>query len=118
LPCVFPGARQRASHVVSSRRRQLLFLPCAVKKRTTKIIYRALSDTAHGNGALPCEMLPCALCRWPRRKTHDKEFAMRFRAFAVRPWGTTNPLFPVVYLGNTMSNPHLYLAQINDNKKT
>jgi hypothetical protein len=41
-------------------------------------------------------MLPCALCRAPRRKTHDKEFAVRFRAFAVRHGRTAKPLFPVV----------------------
>jgi hypothetical protein len=41
-------------------------------------------------------MLPCAICRAPRRKTHSKEFAVRFRAFAVRPWRTAKPLFPVV----------------------
>jgi hypothetical protein len=72
----------------------LLFLPCAVKKCTAKIIYRVLSAAAHDKGALPCKMLPCALCRAPRRKTHDKEFAVRFRAFVVRPWRTANPLFP------------------------
>jgi hypothetical protein len=59
----------------------LLFLPCAVKKRTTKIIYRALSDTAHDKGAFPCKMLLYALYYAPRRKTHDKEFAVRSRAF-------------------------------------
>jgi hypothetical protein len=58
------------------------FLPCIVKKRTAKIIYRALSDAARGKGVLPCKMLPCALCRALRRKTHGKEFAVRFRAFA------------------------------------
>jgi hypothetical protein len=39
-------------------------------------------------------MLPCALCRAPRRKTHGKEFTVRFRAFAVSPWRTTNSCFP------------------------
>jgi hypothetical protein len=38
-------------------------LPCVMKKRTAKIIYRALSDAAHDKDALPCKMLPCALCR-------------------------------------------------------
>jgi hypothetical protein len=70
------------------------FLPCIVKKRTAKIIYRALSDVAHGKGDLPCKMLPCALCRAPRRKTQNKEFAVRFMAFAVRSWCTAKPLFP------------------------
>jgi hypothetical protein len=72
------------------------FLPCVVKKRMAKILYRALSDAAHGKGALPCKMLPCALCCAPRRKTHGKEFAVRFWTFAVRPRRTANPLFPVV----------------------
>jgi hypothetical protein len=27
---------------------------------------------------------------------HDKEFAVRFWAFAVRQWRTAKPLFPVV----------------------
>jgi hypothetical protein len=48
------------------------FLPCAVKKRTAKIIYRALSDAAHGKGALPCKMLPCALCRGPTKNTRQR----------------------------------------------
>jgi hypothetical protein len=60
-------------------------VPCVVKKRTTNIVYRALSYVAHDKDALPCKMLPCALCRAPRRKKHDKEFAVRFWAFAVRP---------------------------------
>jgi hypothetical protein len=42
------------------------FLPCVMKKRTAKILYRVLSDAAHGKGILPCKMLPCALCRAPR----------------------------------------------------
>jgi hypothetical protein len=57
------------------------FLPCVMKKRTAKILYRVLSDAAHGKGILPCKMLPCALCRAPRRKTHGKEFAVRFWTF-------------------------------------
>jgi hypothetical protein len=60
-----------------------------VKKRMAQVIYRALSDAAHGKGALPCKMLPCALCRASRRKTHGKEFA-------VRHGRTTKPLFPVL----------------------
>jgi hypothetical protein len=71
-------------------------LPCVLKKCTAKIVYRALSDAAHGKGASPCKMLPCALCRAPRQKTHDKGFAVRFKAFAVRSGRTTKPLFPVV----------------------
>jgi hypothetical protein len=71
-------------------------LPCVVKKRTAKIFYRALSDAAHGKGASPCKMLPCALCRAPRQKTHGKGFAVRFKAFAVRSGRTAKPLFPVV----------------------
>jgi hypothetical protein len=71
-------------------------LPCVVKKRTTKIIYRALSDVAHGKDALPCKMLPCALCRAPRRKTHGKGFVVRFWSFVVRSWSTAKPRFPVV----------------------
>jgi hypothetical protein len=67
-----------------------------VKKRTAKIFYRALSDAAHGKGASPCKMLPCALCRAPRQKTHGKGFAVRFKAFAVRSGRTAKPLFPVV----------------------
>jgi hypothetical protein len=47
------------------------------KKHTAKIVYRALSDAAHGKGASPCKMLPCALCRAPRQKTHGKGFAVR-----------------------------------------
>jgi hypothetical protein len=67
LSCVLClDALQRASHVVSPRRCQLLFLPCAARKRTAKIIYHALSGAAHGKGALPCKMLPCALCHAPR----------------------------------------------------
>jgi hypothetical protein len=75
LPCVFQaGARQRAHvcRVFCSRRTakgvtrrlapvpSVAFLPCVVQKRTAKIVYRALSDVAHGKGALPCKMLPCA----------------------------------------------------------
>jgi hypothetical protein len=71
-------------------------LPCVAKKRTAKNIYRALSDVAHGKDALPCKMLPCALCRAPRRKTHGKGFAVRFWSFAVRSWRTAKPRFPVV----------------------
>jgi hypothetical protein len=101
LPCIFGlGARQR-SHLCRafcspahgkgchtpfvSGAVCCFFLPCVVKKCTTKIIYRALSDVAHGKGALPCKMLPCALCRAPRRKTHGKEFTVRFKAFACFP---------------------------------
>jgi hypothetical protein len=69
-----------------------------VKKLTAKIIYRALSDAAHGKGVLPCKMLPCALYRAPRQKTHGKEFAVRFKAFAVRSWRTAKLLFLVVTL--------------------
>jgi hypothetical protein len=105
LPCVFQaGARQtaRVCRAFCSRRTAKgvprclapvplvdFFLPCVVKKRTTKIVYRALSGVAHGKGALPCKMLPCALCRAPRQKTHGKEFA-------VRSWRTAKPRFPVV----------------------
>jgi hypothetical protein len=67
-----------------------------VKKRTAKIVYRALSDAAHGKGGLPCKMLPCALCHAPRQKTHGKGFAVCFKAFAVRSGRTAKPLFPVV----------------------
>jgi hypothetical protein len=66
------------------------------EKRTAKIIYRALSEATHGKGALPCKMLPCALCRAPRRKMHGKGFSVCSMAFAVRPWRTAKPLFPVV----------------------
>jgi hypothetical protein len=124
LPCVFQaGARQTGAVRFSGRRTtkslclpcvlllahgkgcptpfgadavSCFFLPCVVKKRTAKIVYRALSDVAHDKVALLCKMLPCALCRAPRRKTHDKEFAVRFWAFAVRSWRTTKPQFPVV----------------------
>jgi hypothetical protein len=107
LPCVFsPGARQRCfapRRTAKGATRRLppvpsvaFFLPCVVKKRTAKIIYRALSDVAHDKGALSCKMLPCALCRAPRQKTHAKEFAVRFKAFVVRSWRTAKPLFPVV----------------------
>jgi hypothetical protein len=41
-------------------------------------------------------MLPCALCRAPRQKTHGKGFVVRFMAFAVRSGRTAKPLFPVV----------------------
>jgi hypothetical protein len=71
-------------------------LPCVAKKCTTKNIYRTLSDVAHGKDALPWKMLPCALCRAPRRKMHDKGFAMRFWSFAMRSWRTAKPRFPVV----------------------
>jgi hypothetical protein len=71
-------------------------LPCVVEKRTANFVYRALSGAAHGKGASPCKMLPCALCRAPRRKTHDKGFAVRFLAFAVRSRRTAKPLLPVV----------------------
>jgi hypothetical protein len=54
-----------------------------VEKRTANFVYRALSGAAHGKGASPCKMLPCALCRAPRRKTHGKGFAVRFLAFAA-----------------------------------
>jgi hypothetical protein len=58
---------------------------------------RVLSYKAHSNGTLPCKKLPCALCCAHRRKTHDKDFAMRFLAFVMRLWCTANRLFPVVY---------------------
>jgi hypothetical protein len=51
-----PGAQQRGSHTVWFRRRQLLLFVVHREKRTTKIIYRALSDVAHGKDALPCKM--------------------------------------------------------------
>jgi hypothetical protein len=76
------------------------FFAVRLKKRTAKIVYRALSAMAHGKGALPCKMLPCALCRAPfavrPEKKHGKEFAVRFKAFAVRSWRTAKLLFPVV----------------------
>jgi hypothetical protein len=37
---------------------------------------------AHNKDRLPCKILPRALCRASRRKTHGKEFAVRFWAFA------------------------------------
>jgi hypothetical protein len=97
LPFVFlTGARQRGLHAVWFRHRQLLLFAVHREKRTTKIIYRALSDVAHGKDALPCKMLPCALCRAPRRKTHGKGFVVRFWSFVVRSWSTAKPRFPVV----------------------
>jgi hypothetical protein len=59
------GARQRVSHVVWRRCRQLLFFAVRRAKTHAKIVYRALSDVAHSKGALPCTMLPCTLCRAP-----------------------------------------------------
>jgi hypothetical protein len=80
LPCVFYLAHGKGRRTPLHPGAVSCFcLPCAVKKRTTKIIYRALSDATHNKGALPCKMLPCALCRVPRRKTHNKEFAVCFR---------------------------------------
>jgi hypothetical protein len=92
-------------------------LPCVVKKRTSKIIYRALSDVAHGKDTLPCKMLSCALCRAPRRKTHGKVFVVRFWAFVVRSWRTAKQRFPVVcrliffllLTGQTQSRSHVEL---------
>jgi hypothetical protein len=102
LPCVFQaGARQRA-HVCRafcSRRtakgvtRRLAPVPSVAffavrrEKSTAKIVYCALSDVAHDKGALLCKMLPCALCRAPRRKRHGKEVAVRFMAFARQSRG-------------------------------
>jgi hypothetical protein len=43
-------------------------LPCVVKKHTAKIVYRALSDAAHGKGASPCKMLPCAPTKNARQR--------------------------------------------------
>jgi hypothetical protein len=43
-------------------------LPCVVKKRTSKIVYRALSRAAHGKGASPCKMLPCAPTKNARQR--------------------------------------------------
>jgi hypothetical protein len=84
LPCIFPPVHGKGRHTPSpSSAVSCFYLSCAAKKRTAKTIYRALLDAAHAKGALPCKMLSCALCRAPRRKTHGKEFAMRFRAFAV-----------------------------------
>jgi hypothetical protein len=80
------------------------FLPCASPWRTAKIVHRALSDMAHGNGTLPCKMLPCAVCRASRWKTHHKNFVVRFCAFAVRPGRTANPLFPVVEISQLFSH--------------
>jgi hypothetical protein len=112
LSCVFQGgARQKTPvcRAFCSRRttkvvpRRLAPVPLVAfvcrasrKKRTAKIAYRALSDAAHGKGASPCKILPCALCRAPRQKTHGKGFAVRFKAFAVRSGRTAKALFPVV----------------------
>jgi hypothetical protein len=92
LPCVFDGgARQRAVIACTfnggARQRLVIavrflpahgkgrntpfgpcavrcfFLPCASPWRTAKIVHRALSDMAHGNGTLLCKMLPCAIYR-------------------------------------------------------
>jgi hypothetical protein len=67
LPCVFGlGARQRAFFAVrffpmhgkgrhtpsNPGAVSCFFLPCAVEKRTAKIICRALSDAAHGKAAV------------------------------------------------------------------
>jgi hypothetical protein len=53
-------------------------LPCTSPWRTAKKVHRALSEESHGNGSLPCKLLPCALCRAPRWKMHGKDFAVRF----------------------------------------
>jgi hypothetical protein len=86
LTCVFgPGARQR-SHLCrvffsqahgegchtsfGSGAISCFFLPCVMKKRMAKIIYRALSDVAHGkDGTMQnatVRSLSCALCHTPR----------------------------------------------------
>jgi hypothetical protein len=97
LPCVLlPAHGKGCPTPFGAGAVSCFWLPCVVKKRTTKIVYHALSDVAHGKGASPCKMLPYALCRAPRQKTHDKEFAVRFWAFAVRSWRTAKPRFPVV----------------------
>jgi hypothetical protein len=100
LPCVFLPAHGKGCNVPFGVGAVSCFsLPCASPWRTAKKVHRALSEKAHGNGSLPCKLLPCALCRAPRWKTHGKNFAVRFWAFAVRPWRTANLKFPVVGVG-------------------
>jgi hypothetical protein len=104
LPCVLlPAHGKGCSTPFGAGAVSCFCLPCVVKKRTANIVYRALSGAAHGKGASPCKTLPCAICRAPRQKTHDKGFAVRFKAFAVRSGRTAKPLFPVelVYM-NTL----------------
>jgi hypothetical protein len=50
-------------------------------RRTAKGLYRA-----------KCYCVPFVV----RPDEKHKEFAVHFRAFAVRPWHATKPLFPVV----------------------
>jgi hypothetical protein len=97
LPCIFGQAHGKGCSTPFGAGAVSCFcVPCVTKKRTAKIVYRALSDAAHGKGASPCKILPCALCRAPRQKTHFKGFAVRFKAFAVRSGRTAKALFPVV----------------------
>jgi hypothetical protein len=113
LPCVLLPAHGKGCHTPFGAGAVSCFLlPCVVKKRTTKIVYRALSDLAHGKGVLPCKMLPCALCRAPRRKTHDKEIAVRFMAFAVRSWRTTKPRFPVVLQASNIRSRSIHICTL------
>jgi predicted secreted Zn-dependent protease len=85
LPCVLlPDARQRVSHAVSSQCHQLLFFAVRHEKTHGKdylpfVVRRGARQKGFTvQNATVCP-LPCA-----RRKTHGKEFAVRFKAFAVQ----------------------------------
>jgi hypothetical protein len=70
------------------------FLPCVVKKRTTKILYRALSDAAHAKGLYhaKCYRVPFAV------RLDEKRTAKSLPCFfGPLPCARgANPLFPVV----------------------
>jgi hypothetical protein len=58
--------------------------------------FLCVSKKTHDKVPLPCNYLLCGLCHAFSGKTHDKAFAVRFIAFAVRRRCTTIPLIPVV----------------------
>jgi hypothetical protein len=59
------------------------YLPCVVRRSARQRAFTVQNATV------------CPLSCAPT-KTHGKEFVVRFMAFAVRPWRTAKPLFPVV----------------------
>jgi hypothetical protein len=72
--------------------RQRLFTVRCQTWRTAKGLYRA----------------KCYRAPW--RKSHGKEIAVRFRAFAVR---SAKPLFPVVSLHQAVDTKHLVNSMLN-----
>jgi hypothetical protein len=62
------------------------YLPCVVRRGARQRVFTVQNATVRP--------LPCAPMKNARQRV-----AVRFWAFAVRPWRTAKPLFPVVYGG-------------------